>query len=401
MQPPVGYRVPLSDIARGAARGLASRDARQALERQVAERFGVRSVFAVSSGKAALTTALRALQALTGRTKVILPAYTCYSVPSAIVKAGLVPIPCDIARGTFDYDYGQLQPMIGRDILCALSVHLFGIPSDTRRLKERCAPEGIFVVEDAAQAMGVEADGELLGTRGDIGFFSLGRGKNVTCGSGGLIVSNEAEIAMRLGSSIGPYPGGIAGDLRTFAELAAMSMFISPRTYWLPAGIPSLKLGETIFHPDFPVHALSNFQARVLAGWPERLATLNAVRREMGSYYRRRISAAPERGADVPYLRFPVIVGGSEVRDRILQVGKELGISAMYPASVGAIPQIRGMLSQHRFPEADRVAASLVTLPTHPLLTDQDRRRICDIMNASAADSLATVHDEGMAVKAR
>ena len=400
-QPPVGYRVPLFEVARAAALGLMSGTAREALEQQVAEHFGVRRAFAVASGKAALTTALRALHALTGRTKVILPAYTCYSVPSAIVKAGLIPVPCDIARGTFDYEYGQLQSMLGRDVLCALSVHLFGIPSDTQRLKELCEPERIFVVEDAAQAMGVEAEGGLLGTRGDVGFFSLGRGKNVTCGSGGLILTNAAEIAMRVGPLLPPHPGGITANLRTVVELTAMSMFISPRMYWFPAGIPTLKLGETIFHPDFPVHALADLQARVLAGWPQRLAALNAVRRETGAFYRSRIAAASQGDVDVPYLRFPVMVAGRDARRRILQEGKALGISVMYPASVGAIPEIRGLLSQHRFLEAERVAASLVTLPTHPLLTGRDRRRICDVVNASAADSLAAVHDERMAVKAR
>ncbi len=400
-QPPVGYRLPAADIARAAARRFGSRSGREALEQQVAAHFGVRSAFAVASGKAALTLALRALHALTGRTKVILPAYTCYSVPSAIVKAGLIPVPCDIAAGTFDYDYGRLQPMLGPDVLCALSVHLFGIPSDTLRLKSVCAPAGIFVVEDAAQAMGVEASGEWLGTRGDIGFFSLGRGKNITCGSGGLILTNDAELAMRVGALLTPHPPSIAAELRMFVELAAISVFISPRMYWLPAGIPALRLGETIFHPEFPVHALSDSQAGVLDGWPSRLAALNAVRQEAGTFYRRSVAAAAGGQADVPYLRFPLVLGGRPVRDRILQEGKALGVSAMYPASVGGIPEIRGLLSQHRFPEADRVAASLVTLPTHPLVTEADRRRICDLVNASAANALAAVDDERMAVKAR
>ncbi len=344
---------------------------------------------------------LRALHAISGRAKVILPAYTCYSVPSAIVKAGLIPVPCDIARGTLDYDYARLQPMLGRDVLCALSVHLFGIPSDTHRLRNLCKPEGVFVVEDAAQAMGVQAGGEWLGTRADVGFFSLGRGKNITCGSGGIILTNDADISKRLAALVTAHAESIAADVRTLVELGAMSMFISPRLYWFPAGIPALRLGETIFHPEFPIHALSDLQANLLEGWPARLAELNAVRRETGAFYRRSVAAAAGCEADVPYLRFPLIVGERAVRDRILQEGKELGISAMYPGSVGAIPEIRGLLSQHRFSEAERVATSLVTLPTHPLLTERDRRKICDLLNASAADSLAAVDDQRMAVKAR
>ena len=153
----------------------------------------------MSSGKAALAVALLAMRSLSPRRKVILPAYTCFSVPSAIVKAGLEPVPCDIAPGTFDYDDAKLSLLLDDGVLCVISVHLFGIPSNTARVKQMCAGRGIFVVEDAAQAMGVSQDGVMLGTRGHVGFFSLGRGKNLTCGTGGLIVSNRDDVCEAVG----------------------------------------------------------------------------------------------------------------------------------------------------------------------------------------------------------
>ena len=73
--------------------------------------------------------------------------------------------------------------------------HLFGIPSDVDRTRRICEEKGIFLVEDAAQAMGVEHGGRKLGTLGDVGFFSLGRGKNISCGSGGIILTSSADIA--------------------------------------------------------------------------------------------------------------------------------------------------------------------------------------------------------------
>ena len=114
-QPPVGYRFPMAALLRGAFQA-ASADAsiRDVLERELADHFRLRHVVALSSGKAALTIILIALKALTGRRKVILPAYTCYSVPSAIVKAGLDMVPCDIARNSFDYDYDRLRTDAGR-----------------------------------------------------------------------------------------------------------------------------------------------------------------------------------------------------------------------------------------------------------------------------------------------
>jgi perosamine synthetase len=148
--PPVGYQPFLSDLLGVACRAISAQGHDvEALEREFVEHFSIRQAFAVSSGKAALTLILRALTALTGRRKVILPAYACYSIPSSIIKAGLDVIPCDIGKDSFDYDYDQLASMLEGDVLCVLSVHLFGIPSDTARLNELCRPKGIFVVEDA------------------------------------------------------------------------------------------------------------------------------------------------------------------------------------------------------------------------------------------------------------
>jgi len=378
--PPVGYPVPVLDVL-GAVAGL-TKDARQQFELGARSSFGAATACAVSSGKAALTVILQSLHALTGRRKVILPAYTCYSVPSAVVKAGLVPVPCDIGRDSFDYDYDQLGALLESDVLCALSVHLFGISSDTGRLERLCRPNGIFVVEDAAQAMGVEKDGALLGTRADAGFFSLGRGKNLTAGSGGLIVTSRPDVASALEGieSRLPAPGPVQ-DALALAGLLALSALISPRVYWLPAGIPWLKLGETIFDEDFPITKLSNLQAGVLRDWAARLDALNEVRHRAGQWYHRELTGVTTYGRDVPYLRFPVLVDDLNHRDRILHDGRVLGISRMYPTSVSGIRQIRHHLGGRTFPEADRVAARLITLPTHPFVRDGDRARIVALVN--------------------
>jgi dTDP-4-amino-4,6-dideoxygalactose transaminase len=401
-QPPVGYRLPLLGLARAGLRSALRSGAREALERDVARHFGMQHAFAVSSGKTALLCILQALHALTGRRKVIVPAYTCYSVPSAIVRAGLVPVPCDIARGTFDYDYDRLEPLLGPDVLCALSIHLFGIPADTRRLIARCRPHGIAVVEDAAQALGIRSNGEWLGTRGDVGFFSLGRGKNVTCVGGGIVVTSDAAIARALQTQVDdlPVPGRGEG-LRKLAELSLMSVFIWPYLYWVPAGIPALKLGETIYDPGFAAMRLSDEQACVLEGWRERAAALASVRLAAAAHYRRAIPSTTRADGDVPYLRLPLVTSDPAVRARILRDGRALGVGVMYPGSLAAIPELGKWLAGERYPEADRVAATLVTLPTHPLVTDRDRRRIAGIVNASAADALAAVDDQRVAVQSR
>jgi len=385
-QPPVGYRVPMGDLIGAAAAALTrGPGSTEPFLSQLAQRLGVRHAAALSSGKAALAVVLQALHALTGRRKVIIPAYTCYSVPSAILKAGLDPVPCDIARGTFDYDYAQLDALLGQDVLCVLSVHLFGIPSDTGRAVRLCHPKGIFVVEDAAQAMGVRQEDRWLGTRADVGIFSLGRGKNVTAGGGGLAVTDSPDIAREIDARISLLPPSKSlDDLKTFCMLSVLSVFVSPRLYWIPASLPFLKLGETIFHEDVPIERFSFFRSQLLRNWEARLEGLSVSRRRAAAFYLANIAGASDFAPGLPYLRFPLLTDG-DVRNRILSnpEARRHGISHMYPSSIGRIPQLQHQLTTTEFPHAERAARTLVTLPTHPLLSDGDLARICELVNAA------------------
>lgn len=396
---PVGYPIGLAHLL-GAAASVSGRDAVAALEVELARDLGVRRAFTVCSGKAALTLVLRALAKPTARRKVIIPAYTCYSVPSAIVKAGLQVVPCDVAEGAFDYDYARLAPMLRPDVLCVLSVHLFGIAADTRRLEQLCRDAGIVVVEDAAQAFGGSSHGEMLGTIGDVGIFSFGRGKNISCGSGGAVVTRSDAIADALAREAADLRSPtLAQDVVTFVTLLLSSWLILPWLFWLPAGLPFLRLGETIFYEDFPITRLSGFQARLLRSWHTRLRALDDVRRDHADYYFSHLdvvadasqtstSAQPARaGRGVPLLRFPVLLPDAGEKRRLLveEDGRAIGVSSMYADTVVGISQLKGKLDETRFPRAEAIAERLVTLPTTPLVTGRDRERICRLVNRCAA----------------
>jgi len=159
----------------------------EGLRQELREFFDKEHCFLVSSGKAALTLILMGLKELhPDRDQVLLPAFACYSVPSAIVRAGLQIQLCDIDLKTLDYDFDLLEEKLKNPrLLCVMSVHLFGLPSDVERIRRMRQDSDITIVEDAAQAMGGEWEGRKLGTQGDVGFFSLGRGKALTAVEGG------------------------------------------------------------------------------------------------------------------------------------------------------------------------------------------------------------------------
>jgi dTDP-4-amino-4,6-dideoxygalactose transaminase len=352
------------------------------LEDGIRREFGVRHVFLVSSGKAALTLSLRALQSLSSGREVVIPAYTCFSVPAAIVHAGLQPALCDIDSSTFDFDPVLLEHTLTDDTLCVIAHHLFGIPSAVDRIRALCEARHIFVIEDAAQAMGAESGGRKLGTLGDVGIFSLGRGKNITCGSGGIIVTNSdriaGAIALEYSQLVAPT---LAGDFAELVRLVLMTTFIRPDLYWIAAALPFLGLGRTIFPKKIRMARLSGMKASLLRDWRSRLARSNEIRSETAGYFSRQLHVRAADRSPFPYLRFPIVLSTSKARETLYARSQRrgLGLSAGYPTPVSDIPDIRFSVNARQFPAARRVAQNLLTLPTHHWLSETDKSAIVDL----------------------
>jgi dTDP-4-amino-4,6-dideoxygalactose transaminase len=385
--PPTAAPIESMDLARGfAALFSGGKKYREKLDGEIKEYFGVRRVWCVSSGKAALALVLSALKESSKRKRVVIPAYTCFSVPSAIVKAGLEVTLCDIDPATFDFDPRSLEMCIDEETLCVVPNHLFGLPCNLDFIARLCRERGAYLVEDAAQAMGGTYKGKKLGTIGDAGFFSLGRGKNLTCGSGGILVTNSSQLAPvieRLYAEL-EAPGFLAAA-KEFLQLLLMAVFIRPMFYWFPDGLPFLKLGETLFYREFSVEKLSGMKAGCLWNWPKRLETANRVRSATAGYFRERLprkkfSLQPE----ICYLRLPLLLARREIRDRFYAYSraKGLGLSRMYPAAINEIEEIKGMFDGKAYPGAKEVAERLLTLPTHHLMTERDKEAICALFRS-------------------
>jgi len=353
------------------------------LENEIKDYFKVKHVFLFSSGKAALAIALRALKSMTPwKDEVIIPAYTCYSVPSAIIRAGLKIALCDLDPSCLDFDYDQLEKTINDKTLCIVPTHLFGIPADMDRVRGICRGRSIFILEDAAQAMGGSYKQKRLGTIGDLGLFSLGRGKNVTCGSGGVLITNSDLTASFIGkeSSHLAEPG-FPESIVEFLKVAVQNILINPSLYWLPSGLPFLKLGETKFCKDFPIKGFSDMKAGLLRNWRKRLEESNRIRQKNGEHFSRLLGLNFEGKATVPFLRLPVITRNKEERDLTYAVSREngTGFSKMYPAPVHEIEEIRELFHGKTFPVAGAVAGRVLTVPTHEFLTEKDRERILHV----------------------
>ena len=209
-----------------------------------------------------------------------------------------------------------------------------------------CVETGrLFIIEDAAQAMGGVAGRGKLGTYGDVSFFSLGRGKNITCGSGGIIITSTEDIADSIRKDYADLEKVPTIEyMKYIVEVVFMMLFLRPENYWLPKKIPFLKIGETLFYRTFPVRTFTGFQAGLLHDWRQKLETLNRCRSDNAEDYIERLELSNGlqiHANGVPYNRFPIYLGGKASKEELCESGNRLGISPMYPYPIHRIQEIR------------------------------------------------------------
>jgi dTDP-4-amino-4,6-dideoxygalactose transaminase len=167
----------------------------QQLEQDLARAFGVRHAVAVSSGTAALHTALAAFGIGPGD-EVLLPGACVVMTVVAVLEAGAVPVLVD-STPSLDVDFDDLERKTTSHTRAILPVHLAGRCADLARLADYAADRGLRLIEDACQAQGTLFDGRPAGTFGHAGCFSLKDGKILWSGEGGYILTDDADFAAR------------------------------------------------------------------------------------------------------------------------------------------------------------------------------------------------------------
>lgn len=164
------------------------------LEQEFADLLGARYALAVSSCSAALFLSLKALDLPRGA-KVLIPAFTFAAVPSSVVHADCVPVLVEVGDN-YRVDMADFAAKLP-DAQAVMISHMRGHTSDMDAIMALCDAAGVPVIEDAAHSLGTEWHGRKIGTIGKVGCFSFQSYKLVNAGEGGIMVTDDPEIAAR------------------------------------------------------------------------------------------------------------------------------------------------------------------------------------------------------------
>jgi len=172
------------------------------LEAEFAELLGARYALAVASCSAALFLSIKALDIPRGA-KILIPAFTFAAVPSAVVHADCVPVLVEVGEN-YRVDIADFAARLD-DAAAVMISHMRGHTSDMDAIMALCEARGIPVIEDAAHSLGTTWNGRNIGTIGKIGCFSFQSYKLVNAGEGGIMITDDPEVAARAVIMSGAY----------------------------------------------------------------------------------------------------------------------------------------------------------------------------------------------------
>ncbi len=380
---------PLSGAALFAGAGAAARtDGGERAEARVmallAERYRAKAVLLTDSGTAALTAALVGVLEDRAGSAVAVPAFSCYDVATAADGADAPVILYDIDPHTLAPDAASLRAALRRGAGAIVVAHLYGYPIDLVEITRLASETGAVVIEDAAQAAGATLGGRPAGAQGSLAVLSFGRGKGLTGGSGGALLAHDA-VGARLVERVRGLLRDPRRGWRELVALAAQLLLVRPKLYALPAALPFLRLGQTIYREPRPLRAPSAASCAVVAAtWALADRELEARRRhaqrllaELGRQPGFETIRTPDH-ARPGYLRLPVLASPTARRAVVEGAGRRLGVMPGYPKALCDLERFgtRALNRDSAFPGSRLLAARLCTLPTHGRLSPGDLARL-------------------------
>ena len=318
-----------------------------------AEFCGVKHAIACSSGTTALHLALVALRVQAGD-EVIVPTLTFVATPNAITYCGAKPIFVDSEFDTWNLDPQQVEAKITARTKGIIAVHLYGHPAKMRELREIADRHNLFLLEDAAEAHGAQCEGQIVGSLGDAAAFSFYANKIITTGEGGMVVTNDDELAAR-------------------ARLFRGQGMDSNRRYW-----------HSVIGYNY---RMMNLPAAIGLAQLEKIDRQLELRREIAELYRAHLGEMPgivwqaeQIWARHVYWMFSIVFDQTvwQSRDDIMEILSRNGIETrpiFYPAH--SLPPYISSVGCETFPVAANLSASGINLPTWAGLTEAEIDYVC------------------------
>jgi len=368
------------------------------LEEEFKRRFKVKSAISFNAGRSALYAVLKTL-AFPKNSEVMLQAFTCAAVPNSVIWAGYKPVYVDIDQ-TLNFDVVDAEKKVTRKTKAVIVQHTFGVPANLKLIKEFCLRYKLVLIEDCAHALGAKYGGQSVGTFSDAAIFSFGRDKVISGVFGGMAITNNKKIGDKikaLNRNIGfpnkwwiiqnllhPPVTFIALYTYNFFKLGRLLIYLFQKLNLLNKPVYGSELtGEKL--DEFP-KKLPTAMAQLILSELTRLDYYNRKRQQIANYYYTQLSnksvKLPEKISGAIYMRFNILTQNAQQLFNSAKL-KNIFLGNWYrhvidPEQVN----LTGVgYKPGSCPKAEQAAEVSVNLPTYPVLSAVDLKRIVELFN--------------------
>lgn len=325
-------------------------------ESAFASYIGAPHAVAVSSGTAALHLAIRALGIGQGD-EVILPSFAFIAVANALRYERALPVFVDIDPHTLNLDPNRIEEAITPRTRAILVVHTFGVPAAMEQIMLIASRRGLYVIEDACEALGAELHGEKVGTLGDIAVFGFYPNKQITTAEGGMVVTGNADVAGRI-RSLRNHGRTSGGQLFEHAEIG-----YNYRLSELHCALGTEQLKR--------VDEILRLREAVARRYHQRLAPLASLR----------LPIAEVPGSRISWFVYVLRLAESAapaLRDSIADALASRGIATgRYFPPIHGQPAYRDLPNRVPLPITESVAVRTLALPFFSRVTDEQLQAVC------------------------
>lgn len=323
------------------------------------------------------------------RVEVIVPAYICPSVVSSVLACGLRVRSVDV-QDDLNMSSDEVRSAFGPNTLAVIAPHMYGCPSLIGEIEALCASAQVFLIDDAAQVMGVRHDGRLLGTFGDAGIISFAQSKAIVTGirgSGGVLLVNRPEWQdeARHVCSLLPQASGRLGPLADFLWNYVGQAHTGHSGYYLRRAGKMLGWSRTCSNS---ATQLSHLEASIAQVQLDRLQSLLSAKVSVAEAYHQALR-------DYPRLQFPQYAHGRFLARVMLQLPKGVNLNRVRSEALKRGLETRAGYSAYISPgaealRAEKMAARLVGVPCKAGMSEAEAHAICAVLDL--AIQCARVH---------
>jgi len=361
---------------------------REALRAALAQHFHAECAL-FASGREGLLALLQSIGGQPGG-EIIVQAFTCQVLPNAIGAAGMTPVYAEIEPATLNLDPADVERKLSPKTKAILCQHTFGIPADTHRLRALCDRYGLLLIEDCAHIIPDAAGPVSIGRDGDVILLSFGRDKAISGITGGAILSRKPDLSIKLRAK--------EGSASNFSLIRIKRLLLYPLVYSIARPLYGMGIGKVILvlarrigalvpiltkaekqgTMEPTVHRMPNACCALALAEFKHLKEVNDHRRSLSKLYleecaNRKLQILKSIHGDLPLQKFPLFVRGAEEIRRTL---KKRNIH-LHDGWTGCVicPPGSPLEEAHYVPGSDPKAEScaqmILSLPTHPTMTEK------------------------------